>query len=85
MKKLLGIGLALGLVATQASAHPTGTPYSSRGECQSAFAHYSQLDRVRLSELLGVTPGYIQSQIPDLYDCEYDSGENAWFIVYIGS
>ena len=84
MKKLLGLALVLGMIAVPAAAHPTGFAYSSRGECQSAFAHYSKLDRVHLSELLGVSPGDIQSQIPDLYDCEYDREENAWFIVYIG-
>lgn len=84
MKKLLGLSLFFAMIATQAAAHPTGVAFSSRGECQSAYAHYSKSDRVRLSELLGVSPGEIQRQIPGLYTCQYDNEEDAWFIVYIG-
>ena len=84
IKLIAALALATAAVAAPAAAHPTGIPYASRGECQTAFAHYSKLDRIRISELFGVSPGAAQSPIHDLYACEYDGEEDAWFIVYIG-
>lgn len=75
---LLGV-----LLASQLSAHPTDIPYASRGECESAYAKFSKLDRERLNQIPGVTPGEAQRTFRDLFVCEYDRDAKAWFIVHV--
>lgn len=71
------------VISTQALAHPTGIPYSTRGECEAAYAEFSKFDRERLSEL-GFTPGEAQRTFRDLFACQYDPNSRQWFIVLIG-
>lgn len=86
MKKLLHL---LGVVALAtggaASAHPTNQAYDTRGECEAAFAEASKLDRERLVEL-GIfdSLGAAQRTFRDIFKCEYDEDEDAWYIVFIG-
>ncbi len=83
MKKLILL-MAIGSVfSSQAIAHPIGIQYSSRGECESAYAEFSKLDRERLSGL-GFTPGEAQKTFRDLFACQYDANSKKWYIVMIG-
>lgn len=82
MKKLVISIIAL-LLPAQALAHPVGIPYSSRGECEAAYAASSKLDRERLTGY-GFTPGEAQSTFRDLFQCQYDPNADKWYIVYIG-
>jgi hypothetical protein len=87
MKKLLFIIAAAGVVmpAGPAIAHPTGIPYPTRGVCEVAFEQANKDDRDMLVAL-GIfdTIGAAQSTFKDLFECQYDPEQNAWFIVYIG-
>lgn len=86
MKKLLRL-LSVAALATAgvASAHPTNEAYATRGACEAAFAEASKLDRERLVQL-GVfnTLGEAQRTFRDLFKCEYDEDEDAWYIVLVG-
>ncbi len=82
MKKLL-IVAALAAFSTQVFAHQTGIPYSTRGECESAYAEFSKFDRERLSGL-GFTPGEAQRTFRELFRCQYDANSETWYIVLVG-
>lgn len=75
--------LVAALLSAPAIAHPTGIPYSSRGDCEAAYAEYNKLDRERLSGM-GFTPGEAQKTFRDLFACQYDTSAGKWFIVLIG-
>ncbi len=68
-----------------ATAHPTDIPYPTRGACEVAYEQASKDDRDFLVEI-GVfdTIGAAQSTFKDLFQCQYDPEQDAWFIVYIG-
>lgn len=87
MKRLLLLVAVAGLVlpAGSAIAHPTGIPYASRGACEVAFEQASKDDRDMLVAL-GIfdTKGAAQRTFNDLFQCQYDAEQGAWFIVYIG-
>lgn len=74
--------ILLGLSA-YAAAHPTDEDYDTRGECEAAYAEASKLDRERLLEL-GIfdTRGAAQRTFKDLFACEYDEIEDAWYILF---
>ena len=75
-------GACMGLCAAGAIAHPTDEAYASRGECESAYAKASKLDRERLVEVgIFPTPGAAQRTFRDRFVCEYDEDAEAWFIV----
>ena len=59
-------------------------PYSTRGACEDAYAKASKLDRERLDRIPGVTPGEAQRTFRDIFRCEYDAQEDAWFIEQVG-
>lgn len=83
MRKLvLSIGVA-GLLAGAAMAHPINTPYETRGKCEAAYAHSSKGDRERLVAS-GVFDSYGEAQefFREVFTCEYDEDEEAWFIVF---
>lgn len=85
MKKTsLIIALAFIAGTGTALAHPTGVAYETRGECEAAYAESSKLDRERLVEL-GVfdSPGAAQRTFDEIFACEYDEVEEAWFIVFV--
>lgn len=83
-KMILGAALAGLALGPAALAHPTGVRYESRGECEAAFAEASKEDRERLVEL-GVfdTRGQAQRTFNEIFACEYDETEDAWFIVFV--
>ena len=86
MKKLILLIAAASVGQTSvAVAHPTNVPYATRGECEVAYETSSKLDRERLVNL-GIfdTIGAAQSTFRDLFQCEYNPDEDAWYIVYIG-
>lgn len=86
MKKLMSAAvLATALSAGPAPAHPTGVPYPTRGACEVAFADASKTDRDFLVEN-GIfdSKGAAQRTFNDLFQCQYDPEQDAWFIVYIG-
>lgn len=87
MKKHLFLIAAAGIIlpAGNAIAHPTGIPYPTRGACEVAFEQASKEDRDQLVAL-GIfdTIGAAQSTFNDLFQCQYDPEQDAWFIVYIG-
>ena len=76
---------ATGGLSAPVTAHPTDVPYASRGECEVAYADASKFDRQRLVDL-GIfdTYGAAQSTFRDLFRCEYNPDEDAWYIVFIG-
>jgi hypothetical protein len=76
---------ALG-IAGAAVAHPINVPFETRGECEVAFAKSSKLDRERLVDDLGVfeTYGKAQRTFKDIFACEYDENQQAWYIVFTG-
>lgn len=76
-----GIGLAGLAMAGLAFAHPTDTAYDTRGECEDAFAKSSKLDRERLVEFgIFESNGAAQRTFRDIFKCEYDPAEDAWYI-----
>lgn len=84
MNKLkIAAALLVTLAAGVASAHPINVPYDTRGDCEVAYANSSKLDRERLVAL-GVfeTKGAAQSVFRDIFKCEYDEEEDAWFVVF---
>lgn len=83
-KTMLGAS-GLVFVASAASAHPTGVPFQSRGDCEVTYEQSSKLDRERLVSL-GIfdTYGAAQRTFNDLFACEYDPALDVWFIVFIG-
>lgn len=87
MKKLLFLiaGAGAMIPAGSASAHPTGIAYPTRGACEVAYEQASKNDRDMLVAL-GIfdTIGAAQSTFNDLFQCQYDPEQDAWFIVYIG-
>lgn len=87
MKKLIMLAAAASAVmsAGTAVAHPTGIPYPTRGACEVAYEEASKDDRDFLVAM-GIfdTIGAAQSTFRDLFECQYDPEEDAWFIVYIG-
>jgi hypothetical protein len=87
MKKLLFVIAAAGVMmpAGSAIAHPTGIPFATRGACEVAYEQASKDDRDMLVAL-GIfdTKGAAQMTFNNLFECEYDSTQDAWFIVYIG-
>jgi hypothetical protein len=87
MKKLIFLIAGAGAVIPtgSASAHPTGIPYPTRGACEVAYEQASKNDRDMLVAL-GIfdTIGAAQSTFNDLFQCQYDPEQDAWFIVYIG-
>lgn len=84
MKKTVAISMLALVFSFEAAAHPTGIPYSTRGECEAAYAGFSKFDRNRLDQLPDVTKGDAQRTFRDLFACEYDANADAWFIVMIG-
>ncbi len=84
MLKKAAIALFVGALAAPAFGHPTDTAYASRGDCEAAYATASKLDRERLNTIPGVTPGEAQRTFHDIFRCQYDAEEDAWFIVQIG-
>jgi hypothetical protein len=87
MKKLLFLVAGAGslIPAGSASAHPTDIPYATRGACEVAYEQASKNDRDMLVGL-GIfdTIGAAQRTFNDLFQCQYDPEQDAWFIVYIG-
>lgn len=86
MKHLVyGFGVGALAIAGAVSAHPTNERYDTRGQCEAAYAEASKFDRERLVAL-GVfdTRGEAQRTFRDLFRCEYDEDEDAWFIVFVG-
>jgi len=81
----LPLALAALACASTATAHPTDVTFSSRGECEAAFADSSKSDRERLVEL-GIfdTFGAAQSTFRDMFRCERDYDGDNWHIVFIG-
>jgi hypothetical protein len=86
MKKLILLvaGASVGQTSV-AYAHPTDVPFATRGQCEVAYETSSKLDRERLVGL-GIfdTYGAAQSTFRDLFQCEYNPDEDAWYIVFIG-
>jgi hypothetical protein len=84
------IALAVAAAATTAipapvTAHPTDIPYATRGECEAAYAAASKEDRNSLvSNGVFDNNGQFQMGVRDLFECEYNEEEQAWYIVYIG-
>lgn len=87
MKRLtLILGGGMLASASVVSAHPLNQPYETRGECEAAYAESSKLDRERLVELGTFdTKGDAQKTFRDIFRCEYDENDQAWYIVFIGS
>lgn len=86
MKKVLRLLSVVALATTgMASAHPTDEANETRGACEAAFAEASKLDRQRLVQL-GVfnTLGEAQRTFRDVFKCEYDENEDAWYVVVVG-
>ena len=86
MKKIILLVAGTSLASSGVvSAHPTNIPFPTRGACEVAYEESSKLDRERLVDL-GIfdTKGAAQRTFKDLFQCEYDPEEQAWFIVYIG-
>jgi hypothetical protein len=85
MKRGLFAALLTLTVGTAVSAHPTDIPFQTRGDCESAYAASSKLDRERLLAL-GLVPnqGAAQKTFNETFRCEYDAEEDAWFIVFLG-
>jgi len=87
MKKLIFLAAAAGAVMPvgTAVAHPTDIPYPTRGACEVAYEQASKNDRDWLVAA-GIfdTIGAAQSTFKDLFQCQYDPDQDAWFIVYIG-
>lgn len=83
-KVIFAAALATLVFGPAALAHPTGVRYETRGECEAAFAEASKDDRDRLVEL-GVfdTRGQAQRTFNEIFACEYDETEDAWFIVFV--
>ena len=83
-KMLLTAAVAILPMSGPATAHPTGVPYETRGECERAYAESSKADRDRLVAL-GVfdSPGEAQRTFNEIFACEYDEAEDAWFIVIL--
>lgn len=84
MRKLILVSsLAALALATPAFAHPGGIRYESRGQCEAAFAGFSKFDRERLVDVQGVfdTYGEAQRTFRDIFKCEYDHDDDAWYIV----
>lgn len=76
------IGVAAAAMAAAVVAHPTDTPYETRGECEAAYAESSKDDRERLVALgIFETRGAAQRTFRDRFRCEYDEDAGAWFIV----
>ena len=71
--------------AGSAIAHPTDVAYPTRGACEVAYEQASKDDRDFLVAA-GIfdTIGAAQSTFKDLFQCQYDAEQDAWFIVYIG-
>lgn len=76
--------VALALSA-HVAAHPTDERYETRGECEAAYAEASKFDRERLVQL-GIfdTQGAAQRTFNELFACEYDEADEAWYIVFLG-
>jgi hypothetical protein len=86
MKKLIiAIAATAITLAGGAAAHPTDIPFDTRGECESAYAKSSKLDRERLVALgLVDNNGEAQKTFNETFRCEYDEEEGAWYIIFLG-
>jgi hypothetical protein len=88
MKKRLVLAIAATAVAgtpAPVAAHPTDIPYATRGECEVAYAEANKQDRDFLvSKGVFDNNGQFQMGVRDLFECEYNEQEQAWYIVYIG-
>jgi hypothetical protein len=86
MKKLVLLAAAIALGMPNAVvAHPTDVAYQTRGECEAAYAAASKFDRDRLVSLhVFDSKGAAQRTFNELFECQYDEDEQAWFIVLIG-
>ena len=85
MKKTALAVLLAAAIGSAATAHPTDVPFQTRGDCESAYAASSKLDRERLVALGIVdTQGAAQKTFNETFRCEYDEEEDAWFIVFLG-
>ena len=83
--KMLILALATGGLSLTgyAAAHPTDIPYDTRGECEAAYAEASKFDRERLvADGVFPTPGAAQKTFNEIFACEYDEYEDAWYIVF---
>lgn len=86
MKNLVLFAAALSIACPVAVvAHPTDVAYQTRGQCEAAYAAASKLDRNRLVDQ-GIfdSKGAAQRTFNELFECQYDQQEDAWFIVFIG-
>lgn len=85
MKKTLSAALIISAIGSAASAHPTGIPFDTRGDCESAYAASSKLDRARLLSLgLVESQGAAQKTFNETFRCEYDEEKGAWYIIFLG-
>lgn len=81
LKMLVTIAVATGLCAG-ASAHPTDVYFSSRGECQAAYAKQNQADREMLVQFgIASTTGEAMRDIHNRFSCEYDDEVGEWHFV----
>lgn len=84
-KSLFFVGAAALTAAGGVSAHPTDVPYDTRGECEAAYAEASKFDRERLvAQGVFDTRGEAQRTFNEIFRCEYDEDEDAWYIVLVG-
>lgn len=81
MKKVLMAGL-IGVVAISGPAlgHPTDIPFDSYGQCTAFLHQQDKIDRDNFSFLFQ-NNGQGAVVMLDNWDCEYDPGTDAWYIV----
>ncbi|HZC37311.1 MAG TPA: hypothetical protein VE221_01405 [Sphingomicrobium sp.] len=87
MKKLILLVAGTSLTTSGAAfAHPTDIPFPTRGACEAAYAAASKDDRDFLvSHGVFDNNGQFQMGVRDLFRCEYNEEEQAWYIVQIGT
>lgn len=83
MNKIVSLAaLAAITLGSAAAAHDTTTPFSTRGECESASAKMSQEDKERLlatQPQLFDTMGEVSSFLTRAWSCELSS-DGQWYI-----
>jgi hypothetical protein len=81
MKKLLMTGaVALVIIGSAATAHPTDEYFDSFGECQAALQQQNKVDRERVAGFFD-SLGAAEVSMLDNFRCDYDPEEGAWHFV----
>jgi len=83
MKKIIFGLLALGALASRASAHDTTTPYPTRGACEAASAGMSNDERDFILETfpdLFDNPGDVSSFLTRAFTCDQSAADGQWYI-----